>query len=311
MKLSGPVADAVRDNFRRSLRDGSGCGFAASFVTGGRVAFEVHDEPPTSEVNDALDAYAANDLVVVLLLPFVTHKRTLVEVLLALRTGSPRWRLRERSRTADTVQVGVEWTTSTNLIDDTMGFAPLLAMPVPRRTPYAAIALWPGGHANPLRGIPPTPPAKKTRVSFLDVRHDFDQATNENMWKTTEARVGELMMLPPDRASLYRQVAFALSATAVDPDERHQEAHAVAFATSHLRDRVRCPWGPLPVIQELMGHEDIATTMRYVSVNLGQKDDAIALAFGATVAPERQQAGNRPGSSGSSGSGNRFNDDDL
>lgn len=42
---------------------------------------------------------------------------------------------------------------------------------------------------------------------------------------------------------------------------------------------------PLPTIQELMGHADIKTTMRYVSVNASQMDEAIARTFG-------QQAGN-------------------
>lgn len=50
---------------------------------------------------------------------------------------------------------------------------------------------------------------------------------------------------------------------------------------------------PLPVLQELMGHEDIGTTMRYVSVNLEQKDDAIARAFGA--GPERATGGQQTG----------------
>lgn len=42
---------------------------------------------------------------------------------------------------------------------------------------------------------------------------------------------------------------------------------------------------PLPTIQELMGHADIKTTMRYVTVNESQMDEAIARTFG-------QQAGN-------------------
>jgi hypothetical protein len=215
LKLSGPIADAVVDNFRRSLRDGSGCLYAAALAYGGRVAFEVHDEPPT-EVDDSLDAYAALDLVAVVLLPFVTSERVLVEVLTGLRNGSSRWRLREGKRTAEVVHVAVEWTTSEKLIDDTMGFAPLLSMPVPRRSPYAAIALWPGGQQNPLRGIRPTPPATAGRVSFLDVRHGFDEDTNTRMWKTTEEKVAELMTLPADRPSLYRRAAFVLGATAVE-----------------------------------------------------------------------------------------------
>ncbi len=216
MKLSGPVADAVRDNFRRSLRDGSGCSFATALAYGGRVAFEVHDETPTGEVDDALDAYAAADLVVVLLLPFVTSERVLVEVLTGLRSSSPRWRLRKRTHTPEVVHVAVEWTTSEGLIDDTMGFAPLLTMPVPRRSPYVAIVLWPGGQENPLRGVRPTPPAQAGRVSFLDVPHGFDEETNASMWKTTEEKVAELMTLPPDRPSLYRRAAFVLGATAVE-----------------------------------------------------------------------------------------------
>ena len=216
MKLSGPVADAVIDNFRSSLRGGSGCTFAASLAYGGRVAFEVHDEPPTSEVDESLDAYAAANLVAVLLLPFVTSERGLVEVLTGLRSSSPRWRLRKGTNTPQAVHVAVEWTTSASLVDDTMGFAPLLTMPVPRRSPYVAIALWPGGQQNPLRGVRPTPPAQAGRVSFLDVPHGFDEATNASMWKTTETKVAELMTLPADRPSLYRRAAFVLSPVAVE-----------------------------------------------------------------------------------------------
>lgn len=42
---------------------------------------------------------------------------------------------------------------------------------------------------------------------------------------------------------------------------------------------------PITTLQELMGHEDVATTRRYVTVTKEHKRDAIALAFG-------QQAGN-------------------
>jgi integrase len=37
---------------------------------------------------------------------------------------------------------------------------------------------------------------------------------------------------------------------------------------------------PLPVVRELMGHREISTTMRYVTVDDSQHHDAIALVFG-------------------------------
>ena len=48
---------------------------------------------------------------------------------------------------------------------------------------------------------------------------------------------------------------------------------------------------PLPVIQRLMGHADIKTTMRYVTVNADQMDAAIASVFGNSG----QQVANRTG----------------
>jgi site-specific recombinase XerD len=40
---------------------------------------------------------------------------------------------------------------------------------------------------------------------------------------------------------------------------------------------------PLPVLQKLMGHSDLKTTLRYIDVNEDQKREAIAAVFGATV----------------------------
>jgi integrase len=55
---------------------------------------------------------------------------------------------------------------------------------------------------------------------------------------------------------------------------------------------------PLGVLQELMGHSDIATTMRYVDVSEDDKRDAIAAVFGAIGG---QPAGNEASSFGAFG----------
>jgi integrase len=46
---------------------------------------------------------------------------------------------------------------------------------------------------------------------------------------------------------------------------------------------------PLPVLQKLMGHADVKTTLRYVDVAEAAKRDAIAAVFGSGVAATWQQ----------------------
>lgn len=89
-------------------------------------------------------------------------------------------------------------------------------MPVPRCAPYVAIGMWPGARANSHRAVPPTPPAKDGRVSFLDAAHSLELEPYQRTWASTTAAVRELMVWPPDKASLYRDVAFVLSTSAVD-----------------------------------------------------------------------------------------------
>ena len=55
---------------------------------------------------------------------------------------------------------------------------------------------------------------------------------------------------------------------------------------------------PLPTIKELMGHVDIKTTMRYVTVTDAQKDAAIERAFGTNWATAGQPVGNNSASPG-------------
>jgi hypothetical protein len=210
------VKEAVVSHFRKWLRTGTGCGFAASLANGGRIAYEAHDEmPPVHELDTNLDEYAKKGLSAIIVFPFVTTEAALVEVLSALRAGTDRWKVRRRGDGASgTVHIGVDWRTSTGDTSDAMGFGPLPSMPVPRRAPYFAIGTWPGGYSNPRRGIPPTPPARNGRVSFLDVVHGLDADAYTNMWTATQGAVTDLMTLPADDASRYRRVAFALSVAA-------------------------------------------------------------------------------------------------
>ncbi len=206
------------DHFKAWVRKSTGCMFAARLVRDGRVAYEPHEEvPDVDDLDTRLEVYGASARSVIILLPFVASEVALVDVLNTLTTGSPRWRVRDRGRTpAGCGLVGLEWTTADGDVSDAMGFAPLPSMPVTRRAPYFAIALWCGGRHNLERGAPPTPRPRSGQVSFLDADHAVEHDAYVKLWTETEKTVAGLMLAPPDSASLYRKVAFALSPRAED-----------------------------------------------------------------------------------------------
>jgi hypothetical protein len=205
------------DHFRLWLRAGmTGCEFAKLLAgKGGGVAMELHVDvspPQTARLNEAFDEHGQADRVAVAVFPSVTSEAAIVELLNALHDDA-RWTLRRHPKPSPSggALVGLEWTTRSGDISDVMGFAPFPTMPVPRRSPYVAIATWPGGRSNPFRGTGSTPPGRAGIVSFLDAAHDLDPESYEDRWKATSERVTDLMSAPPDDARLYRRTTFVLT----------------------------------------------------------------------------------------------------
>lgn len=205
-------------HFKLWLRRSTGCRFAALLVKDGRIAYEPHEEVPNvDDLDTRLDVYGASARSVIILLPFVASERALVDVLSALVAGSRRWQVHNRGRTpSGGVLVALEWQTAAGDRSEAMGFAPLPTMPVTRRAPYFAIALWAGDRRNPERGMPPTPRARQGVVSFLDAEHAVDRDTYAKLWAETENTVAGMMVAPPDEAKLYRRSAFALTTEAAE-----------------------------------------------------------------------------------------------
>lgn len=181
------------------------------------MVYEIHDAmPPADELDRNLEIYAAQGRTVMIVLPFITTERGVMAALAELQSGSNRWAVRLRAGPTGVARIGVEWRTASGELADAMGFGPILTMPVPRRAPYVALGLWPGGQSrNPLRSAAPTPKPKPGRVSFLDIPHALDATAYEEMWANTTKAVGDMMRWPPDKASAYRDVAFVLSDEAV------------------------------------------------------------------------------------------------
>jgi len=91
-----------------------------------------------------------------------------------------------------------------------MGFAPLGCMPVTRRAPHVALAVWAGAKLNAYRRSP------EGVVGFIDApvlgANDahLDQDGQQSIWDSTMGRVRELLGDPPEDDLKLKDVAFCL-----------------------------------------------------------------------------------------------------
>lgn len=76
--------------------------------------------------------------------------------------------------------ISLEWSTPSGHMTSAMGLGPLGSMPITRRAPYMAIALWPGGQENPFRQEP------RKRVSLADMPHSLPRDIHDTYWRRTE-----------------------------------------------------------------------------------------------------------------------------
>lgn len=106
--------------------------------------------------------------------------------------------------------VGLHFTTADGERSSVMGFAPLGCMPVTRRAPYVAIAVWSGSKVNVHKQT------AGTKIGFIDgpvVDKDgapLDAAAHRSIWETTMARVQELLGDPIEDDFRLKDAAFCI-----------------------------------------------------------------------------------------------------
>ncbi len=144
------------------------------------------------------------------------------------------------------------------------------------------------------------------KTTHIEVRRSIDQAGNVGAPKNAKAR--KVSLSPTVQAQLAMLPKRALWVLCTDEGQPlRYEVMLETIGTIYTAAGVTVPasetgatlpWHslrhtfgtelaargvPLPVIKELMGHADIKTTMRYVTVTGSQLDAAIALTFGQPV----------------------------
>jgi hypothetical protein len=219
-----PTADDFFHHFRTWLRGGlTGCSFASS-LAGARLriaSWQVSSVPSEDDLEGIgafIDRTAARRQIALLMFP---RLRTAVDVARTIHALSKdkRWtckRVEWRNHAReDSVLIGMNWSTPGGLISSAMGFAPLGTMPVTRRAPYVAIALWAGGHENP---------HFKNETQFVglpDFPTDFAEDKHKSTWDATRRDVRLLFADPPEDALRLREVAFCLPRAAVEEALSH------------------------------------------------------------------------------------------
>lgn len=150
-------------------------------------------------MNALLDAAASKKLAALFSFPELRSSDDVTRLIAVLQRDE-RWQVRDvpwKEAPRDAVIVGLNWRTPSGKLSRVMGFAPLGTMPVTRRAPFVAIAMWPGEKDNPWR---PGPPNAKY-VSFADMPHDHDEGEHAALWANSQAWTADLLARPPEGAA--------------------------------------------------------------------------------------------------------------
>jgi hypothetical protein len=204
---------ACVDNFRNWLeRVGTGCTFANLLSANALVHYDIVAAAPSvnliAALDAALDEAAASNHVGVTLLPEVHTAREIAGVLFALSTA-PRWHVRwvgsERRGGRYFGAVRVHWRTKPGAMSSVIGFAPMRGMPITRRAPYVAMAVWPGTRSNEFARV-----STPETLGIVDSAHDLTKDDYDTRWKKTRGFVKEMFLHEREDATFLRDVAFRL-----------------------------------------------------------------------------------------------------
>ena len=215
-------ASVFVDHFRDWLRyKMSGCAFAADFsrkaATKDRVAYWTLLGPlrrgDVAVLNAVIDDSASSSRFVIAIFPHVRMPDEIADTLQMLGQDA-RWFVervdwRKHAR-GNCGLVGLTWQSPTGKRASVIGFAPLGSMPVTRRAPYTALALWPGPQVNEYRSEP------SDVVGIVHGAHQMSKVAYDVAWSASKDKVAEMLSEPPEDRPHLRNVGFCLPRALAD-----------------------------------------------------------------------------------------------
>lgn len=201
-----PAVDTFRDWLRFNM---SGCTFAGHLASDPKACVWVVLTPDRKPIDvKAIDALLDSQppRPTFLIAPEARTGNDIARLVKTLRS-SLRWHasaaVAPGSRT-NCVALDIRWKIGTGVgASSVVGFAPLGCMPVTRRAPYVALALWPSAHAY--EHYKPTNP-----VSIAGVALEMSKRKHLRQERGTQERVTKLLDSPKESSSRLRHVTFIL-----------------------------------------------------------------------------------------------------
>lgn len=216
----GARGSVYDDHLRQWLRAGlTGCHFASSVASQARINYldQLNELVPAdvATINKHIDTAGAEEFFAVVLFPRVRTPREIVRLLETLCTDD-RWSAKrvpwkKHSRSGVT-PVGIEYTASSGERSaSVMGLAPLGCMPITRRAPYVALAVYGGPKATSYKRT------EEGELGLIDARaldaadQELTDVAHQKLWDQTMDRVKALSQDPPEAHYWMRHVAFFLA----------------------------------------------------------------------------------------------------
>lgn len=200
------MAFDATEGFRHWLtRNMTGCVYAGHIASKpkGYTWHVLERAVRATSLNALLDA---EEQAAIVLSPRSASPADVASLLRALRR-SDRWQATDVSTASDVeralVRIDLKWRRADGGFASVVGFGPLRCMPISRRAPYVALAMWTGPHANDI--VKASEP-----VSVAGVRLRLPPALAKKLKSNTKERVDKMVAFEDDDRRLLRRTTFLL-----------------------------------------------------------------------------------------------------
>jgi hypothetical protein len=192
------LADLVRSHMGSWLKARlTGCVFAARPEVWQQFypVVPLDADVDVDALHDGIRVAAESASVAILIFPAIKDEAGLADLLRRMATHG-RWSCSEftdREGLEDhELAIDLRWKKDSGELDSSiMGFAPFASMPLTRRAPFVAMALWPCGHDNKDRKKP-----DPRCIGVGDMHHDVETDTYKKWFRSTLDTMAQFRTLP-------------------------------------------------------------------------------------------------------------------